>query len=279
MRKQKINPNLKKTISLMFIIQITYFSVFKKPKIIHIMSIGDSITDGVKIKGAYRKYLYYSLKKSGYLIRMIGPKSSNKFAYFKDQNKIFSYETSHCGYSGYTIKTNKERKGIMNIIQKKNYLSRYKPDIIILMIGTNDVMINIDIETIINNLKDFLLYIKNKIKNNSLIFVTSIPPMNPNTKIVYNWFENYRKDKDITDIEVKTIVEKNIVDYNNAIKELVNNLKNDGINIYFSDLSSVLNDADTFCYDGVHPNEKAHKLIGDYLYKQLYLILKEFNKF
>ena len=281
MINQKIYSFLVKIIVLTIIIIINMTHKKIKPKTISIMSIGDSITDGARSKGSYRKYLYNSLTKSGFSIKMLGPLLSNKIVNFKDENENFSYEASHCGYSGYTIKTNEERKGIMNIVQDNNYLAKYNPDIVILMIGTNDLQINEDVKTIINHLKDFILYIKNNIKENSLIFVSSIPPLNPNTETAYNWFKNYREynNKKKSDTEVRTIVEQKVEDYNKNIKELVNNLKNDGINIYFSDLNSVLPNVEIFCYDGVHPNEKGHKLMGDYLYKQLSLIFRKLQLF
>ena len=271
---------LKKIITLIIIIIMSSILRNIKTKKIRIMPLGDSITDGGKTKGAYRKYLYNSLTKSGYSIKMVGPLLSNEFFNFKNENENFSYDASHCGYSSFTIKTNEERKGIMNMVQDNKYLIKYKPDIIILMIGTNDVMINEDVETIIKHLKDFLLYIKNNIKKSSLLLVTSIPPLNPNTERAYEWFKNYREDKGKkkTDIEVRELVGKKVEDYNKGIKELINDLRNYWINIYFSDLSSVLTNIDEFFYDGVHPNEKGHKLMGDYLYKQLGLILKKFKK-
>ena len=279
MINQKIYPYQKKILSLTLIILLIYISIIIKPKTIRIMPIGDSITDGAKSKGSYRKYLYNSLIKNKFSIKMVGPVLSDKFVDFKDETENFSYEASHCGYCGYTIKANKDRKGIMDAVQNNNYLIKYKPDVVILMIGTNDIQINEDVETIISNLKDFILYIKNNIKKSSLIFVSSIPPLNPNTEVAYNWFKDCREDKNKkrTDNEVKMMVEKNVENYNKSIKELVNNLKNEMINIYFSDMGSVLPNVETFCYDGVHPNEKGHKLMADYLYKQLSFVLKKFK--
>ena len=269
----------KKIITVTLIILAVYILISIKPKVIRIMPIGDSITDGIKAKGSYRKYLYNSLIKNGYSIKMVGPVLSDKFVKFKDENENFIYEASHCGYPGYTIKTNEERKGIMNTVKDNNYLMKYKPDIVILMIGTNDVKMNLKIKIIINHLKDFLLYIKNNIKKSSLIFVSNIPPLDPNNKICYTWFKKFRKDKNKkrTDTEVKTIVEKRVKEYNKEIKKLVNNLKIDCKNIFFSDLNSLLPNTKNFIYDGIHPSEKGHKLMGDYLFKQINLVLKKFK--
>ena len=283
MGNKKINPYFKKIFSLTIIIIINSISyiIVKPKKTIRIMSIGDSITDGSKAVGSYRKYLYNSLTKNGYSIKMVGPLLSDKFLNFKDGNENFSYEASHCGYPGYIIKTNSIKKGVMNVIQDNNYLIKYKPDVVILLIGTNDIQINIDVETVINYLKDFILYIKNNLEKNSFIFVSSIPPFDPNTKISYKWYKYCRVDKNnktLSDTELKTILDKRTENYNNDIKKLVSSLRKDRINIYFSDLNSVIPSIENYFYeDGVHPNEKAHKLMGDYLYKQLRVILAKFK--
>ena len=275
MKNKKLCCYIKKIIALIIIMTI-YFQINIKQKTIRIMPIGDSITNGMAIIGSYRKYLYNLLTKDGYSIKMVGPILSNKILNFKDENENITYEASHCGYPGYTVKSDGVQNGIMNTVQDNDYLNKYNPDIIILMIGTNDVKTNLEVENIINNLKDFLLYIKNNTKTNSIIFVSSIPPLDSNSKIGYGMFNRIRKDKDDkkrTDMEVKTLVDKKVNDYNICIKELVNKLRKDWKNIYFSDLFSIIPNADTFLYDGVHPNEKAHKLIGGYLYRQLNSIL------
>ena len=251
-----------------------------QPKTIRIMSIGDSITDGANAVGSYRKFLYNNLTKNGYSIKMVGPILSDKFLNFKNEKENFTYEASHCGYNGTTIKTNKERKGIMNILQENDYLKKYNPDVVILMIGTNDIIINEDISTIIRHLKNFIIYIKHNIQKRSSIFVSSIPPLDPNTKFTYNLFESYRKDnnnKTRSKFNVRVIVENKVEDYNREIKKLVNRLKQKMINIYFTDLGSYLPYVEVFCDDGIHPNEVGHKFMGEHLYNQINSILGKFK--
>ena len=60
------------------------------------MCIGDSITDGVRIPGSYRKFFYNGLTKKGYRIKMIGSKSGKRNKYKdKSTGKTFLYDDNN----------------------------------------------------------------------------------------------------------------------------------------------------------------------------------------
>ena len=189
------------------------------------MSIGDSITDGYGTDGSYRKFLYHFLVSDGYSIDMVGPNWSRGDTEYINGNEKFTYNPAHCGFSGYTIKAYGGRNGILETIQNGDYLSVYKPDLIILQIGTNDVIDNHEIETAGKRLKDLVDYILSNVKSDCLIFITTIPNLDPNRQDVYTWFSNYRHSDDWStkydDEDVFKNVQKVVDNYNNQVKEVV----------------------------------------------------------
>ena len=124
-----------------------------KNSMIKIMCIGDSITFGKGMPGSYRKFLYNNLVKKGYKIKMVGANSNIVDKYHNENtSETFKYQDNNCGYSGYTIKAFGDRKGLLEILQKNKCL-KLNPDIIILLIGTNNAMEKYDFNMTI---KDFI---------------------------------------------------------------------------------------------------------------------------
>ena len=240
-----------------------------KEKKIKIMCIGDSITDDIPIKGSYRKFLYNGLIKKGFNIDMIGSKRVPEKTYKdKKTGESFKYDAEHTGYSGYTIKSTIEREGIYEKLKQTNCLS-LKPDIIILLIGTNNIMDNLDHKENIADFETLLDYILENIPSTSILFVSTIPDMNPNRKRVYSWFDYYRITEDLNNVyndeKVQNKVKELINRFNKDINSLVNERQKVGQNVRIVDLNSVINDINTQLKDGVHPNDVGFKEIGKYL--------------
>ena len=82
-------------------------------------------------------------------------------------------------YSAYTIKSYKRRKGIYEALKKTNCLSQ-KPDIVILLIGINNVMDNLDKYKNSKDLDTLIDYILKNIPSKSILFVATIPNLDPN---------------------------------------------------------------------------------------------------
>lgn len=107
---------------------------------IKIMCVGDSITDGYGIPGSYRKFLYHGLTQKGYNIDMVGSKSSLEGKYTDETTgETWEYDDDNTGYSTYSIKSYRGRNGIYDTLKETNCLSQ-KPDIVILQIGTNNII-------------------------------------------------------------------------------------------------------------------------------------------
>ena len=231
---------------------------------IKIMCIGDSITFGDRMPGSYRKFLYNNLINKGYKIKMVGAKDQKIERYYSNENnsEFFEYEDDNSGFSAFSICEYKNRKGLLEILKQNNCL-KLSPNIIILLIGTNNAMDNYDFDITINNFISLVDYMLNNISKDTIIFVGTIPDMDPNTERVYTWFNNYRKNN-IEDNEVKINVNNYVMKFNNKIKEIIEDYRKKNYNIRIEDLNPVIKDVDNLMFDGVHPNNKGYKKIADF---------------
>ena len=265
------------SILLLFCLFITEVLCIKSP--IKIMCVGDSITDGYGIPGSYRKFLYHGLTQKGYNIDMIGSKSGLEGKYTDETTgESWEYDDDNIGYSAYAIKSYRGRNGIYETLKETNCLSQ-NPDIVILQIGTNNV---IDKHDQAENSKDFetlIDYILQNIPENSVLFVTTIPPLDPNRQEVYSWFSNYRHSSDwqktYSDEEVQKNVEAFLKYYNSDITSRVNLRREKGQNIRAANANSAITDVKSQLMDGVHPNNKGYKLIGEYWIEVIGEYIKE----
>lgn len=246
-----------------------YSSDVQNSGAIKIMAIGDSITDGYGVAGSYRKYLYNELTKKGYSIDMVGSKGYNAMIEFNDSEtgESFYYDDDNTGYSGYAVKEYPGRNGILETLRSTNCLSTCVPDIVILQIGTNNIIDDHDRNESHDDAEELINYILDNISENSVLFVTTIPDVDPNRPEVYNWFSNYRHSPDWQTNYPDDVAEENILKalhtYNADISASVQKLSSDRAikNAY---VSKVITDVKTQLMDGVHPNNKGYKLMGEY---------------
>ena len=246
---------------------------------IKIMCIGDSITDGYGVPGSYRKFLYHSLTEKGFKIDMVGSKSGTITIYTNETSgETFEYDDDNTGYSTYTIKAYTGRNGIYETLVDTNCLSK-KPDIVILQIGTNNIIDNHDQDENNKDFESLLDYILENIPSTSMLFVTTIPNVDPNREEVYSWFSNYRHSPDwktlYTDEVAKMKVDLALKIFNSDITSIINLKEKLGKNIRYANINSVLSDVKSQLKDGVHPNEFGYKLMGDYWSEIIYKYLKE----
>ena len=231
-------------------------------KEVKILSVGDSITDGYWEQGSYRKYMYKLLSDDGYSIDMVGTKGMDT-----QTTDGFTYDGDYCGYSGYAIQDisgTETRSGIYEVLTNGNVMETYSPDIVLLQIGTNDVLsaYNEGIEDRLENLVDYILtYLQD---DDDMLFVTSIPDID--VEEVYTWFWAYGDVYYNSSVEEFTKLVGDYIDsYNAKIKELVQKEQAQGKHIQYADINSVV-DASTDLYDGVHPNEIGYQKMGEYWY-------------
>jgi len=190
-----------------------------------IMPLGDSITLGVN--GGYRNNLYTGLKQNNCGVSYVGTQS-DPWTRVADKD--------HEGHSGFTI---------ANIAGSVNaWMASTQPDIILLMIGTNDTAWwTAENAGQIGARHDALIEQIRTARPNASIFVASIPP------------------------QASEIIQPNNVDravltqqLNDVIKSNVEARVALGQRVRFVDVNSALTTADL--YDGIHPTEAAHAKVA-----------------
>jgi len=189
------------------------------------MPLGDSITLGVN--GGYRNNLYSGLQQNNCGVSYVGSQ-------YDQWTRIA--DKDHEGHPQFSID---------NIATNANaWMASAQPNIILLMIGTNDTAwwsarTAEQIGTSHNALVDQL----RTARPNAWIFVASIPP------------------------QTSAIIQPNNIDravltqqFNAVVRRNVNARVAAGQRVRFVDVNSVLTTADL--YDGIHPTEAAHARIA-----------------
>jgi len=209
---------------------------------IKIMPVGDSITYGMGETGGYRKYLYQALTQKGYKIDMVGPEGSNN----ANTNGI-SYDDNHAGYSGFQIKEvpdwGRQQGGegsLYNKLQSKNAVKQAQPDIITLIIGTNDMTANRNLDACASDLRSLVDYMLANMPANGVIFMGSIPE-----------FTAYGGNP------------TRVGNYNNTVKKVAEEYQSKGKNVRFADTHSAVGNGD-LGGDNLHPNGSGYKKMGNY---------------
>lgn len=239
---------------------------------IKIMCIGDSITDGYvpEYTGSYRKFIYHGLKEKGYSIDMVGTKDGGYIPTYTDSmtGESFEFDNENTGYSGYSIKAYPGRNGILETLQQSGGLSEKKPDIVTLQIGTNNIIDNHDMSESGKDLEELISYILENIPENSVLFVTGIPDLDPNRAGVYDWFSNYRHSADwqtqYDDATAEANIHKAVAEYNTVVETTVKKLQSTHKNVRPAYVQTAITDVKNQLFDGVHPNNAGYAAMGAY---------------
>ncbi|MCM1132563.1 MAG: GDSL-type esterase/lipase family protein [Ruminococcus flavefaciens] len=237
---------------------------------IKIMCIGDSITDGYTndYVGSYRKFIYHNLTEKGYNVDMVGSKGGGWTPTYTDEEtgETWEFDNDNTGYSGYAIKDYSGRSGIYETLISTDCLAQTQPDIVTLQIGTNDVIDNHDISTAGERLEELVDYILDNIPQEATLFISPIPPLDPNRSDVYDWFGNYRHSSDWSeqydDKMAQMNVEIALMQYNTQVMAVASKKKQEGRNVVFSEAAFEITDVETQLFDGVHPNNIGYKAMG-----------------
>ncbi len=183
---------------------------------IKIMPLGDSITDGITVAGAYRTKLWKNITNNGFTVDFVGSMVGGP-------NDLG--DRNHEGHSGWRIDQ------ISNNIN--TWMDTYKPQIVLLHIGTNDISQKYDLNNAPNRLSGLIDKICSKLPAGGKLYVASIIP--------------------ISYADVRS--------YNSQISGVVQNKANQGKPVYMVDMYSALTTRDLA--DGVHPNSNGYNKMGD----------------
>lgn len=219
------------------IVLIPIYETLKKPKI---MPLGDSITAGKHAvdpnPGAYRIQLWENFSADGLTIDFVGS-GSNGPDRLGDKD--------HEGHPGWTI-------GQITDLVDSGLLKTYRPDIVLLAIGTNDTGRSL------KSMSADLSHLIDRIAEQSpktQILVSSIAPQDPNGS---------RKGSK----KVGTTRANNAKNFNALIPDLINNKVNQGKKVAFADVGGSLTVEDLVS-DGIHPNAEGYNKMGDKWYEAL----------
>jgi lysophospholipase L1-like esterase len=220
-----------------------------------IMPLGDSITQGKSgssDQGGYRETLWRLARNAGKSIKLVGSQSNGPTTV-----DGASWTRTHEGYSGYTIDhtsantaAGRSNGALTRNMLTPNNIKTYKPHIVLLMIGTNDLSIGEDMPSIrLANLVDTIL----TTDANVLLFVTQITPGPKSNPDTYN---------------------NQVTSYNAAISTIVSVRAAAGKHVRLMDMNtpftSVANYSTTLLSGGgVHPNDAGYKLMGETWYATL----------
>ncbi|MEE5993619.1 MAG: GDSL-type esterase/lipase family protein [Oscillospiraceae bacterium] len=233
-----------------------------------IMAMGDSITDGyISQDNGYRKYFYNQMVNNyGYTIDMLGSQyAGSNVTYTKGDGTTITYDPNHEGHSGWSIQSYGGRTGLYTVVDT---VTTYNPEIILLMIGTNDVLDNHDMDNVETRLKTLVdkIYELSEAKGTDVkLFL--ITPTRVNSSAV-DWLpiqavEDAALDKLMTAM-------KNIATSEKATDSSITTGQKrycEVIDVYQQIYSG--EDYTKYLNDYVHPNEDGYELMGNYIAAQL----------
>ena len=116
---------------------LTNFTAAKPMKI---MPIGDSITDDCEVNGAWRQYLQPLLETNGYPFTFVGRQASSQFGGFT--------KVHHEGYCGAVIappgvfaahQYSTANNYLLKVVADALAVANNRPDVVLLLIGANDI--------------------------------------------------------------------------------------------------------------------------------------------
>lgn len=211
-----------------------------------ILPLGDSITEGccTAPMGGYRIELFTKAVNNKQTITFVGGTLGIGDAKPNGPTTVAGqpFPQGNEGNGGYTIANPSSKGGIAGAITDQS-CSTYKPNIVLLMIGTNDILQNIDLgnaPTRLGNLIDEII----TDAPNALLVVSSIPPCCNDTTVQA---------------------------YNATIPAMVNTRAQAGKHVLFVDAhAAFIKDAnykaDYVSSDGLHPSTNGYAVIGDLFY-------------
>ena len=214
---------------------------------VKIMPVGDSITFGMGEDGGYRKYLDVALKEKNINFDMVGPEGPDT-ASFNYNGQRVTYDNNHAGYSGFQIKEEPswaQQQGtsgsLYNKLKNNNAVKKYQPDIILLIIGTNDMTANRSMDACASDLRALVDYMLADMPSGGVVFMGSIPE-----------FTAYGGNA------------QRVANYNNTVKQVAESYASAGKNVKFADVHGSMNGTADLGGDQLHPNGSGYSKMGKF---------------
>jgi lysophospholipase L1-like esterase len=230
-----------------------------------VMPLGDSITDGNNYfgdaLGGYRTELWRDFGSSSSRLVFVGSQQSGPFTLG---------DLHHEGHSGYTIADAPivGRLGLTEHLDGSKYAypdgnwlgPTVNPDVILLMIGTNDINLNYSVAQAPARLAALISKIAT-LKPAAKLIVASIPPIDD----ANNYFASDGNSN------------ARAIAYNAAIPGVVAAQRALGEQVFFFDMNHMLNVSDIA--DGLHPTLAGYNKMGDAWFSAIQAIVPEPSTF
>jgi lysophospholipase L1-like esterase len=278
-RKEVHTMNIRKTLAVLgaVLFCLGNFSTLPSPKAqepYRILCVGDSITHGyINADNGYRKYLCYYLQQNGIAYDMVGPENNwTEEATYNWNGTTITYDPQHCGYSGYSTMSYSGRIGIYEtLFGSGNLLETYQPDIVLLQIGTNDLLdASLDIRAGIGDIRETTTALERletvvdeilaNLDGSDVLFVTTIPDIDAVS--CASWVASYEWTMNIPAAQVPAKVQECVDLYNAGIKALVAEKQAEGKSVQLGDVNSIIDYTAGDLEDGCHPSEQGYAKMG-----------------
>ena len=212
---------------------------FSATHLLKIMPIGDSITDDCSVNGAWRQYLQPLLENNGYPFIFVGRQASSTAISFT--------KVKHEGYCGAVIAPpgvfavhgyTTTNAYLLKIVADALAVTANTPDLVLLLIGANDIGRGRDpFQVATNDMANLLNLIQSNVPNAYIILskITTLQDANL-PGLTYGAYAT------------------NVPIYNAALQSMVNQRRAAGQNVFLADMFSVVDYGSMFMPDHVHPN-------------------------
>lgn len=205
---------------------LTTVTCFAATPPVRVMPLGDSLVSGCcnSFEGGFRPRLYTLLVNAGFTVDFVGTEDVLS-------NNPSLPDPDHEGLGGYEI-------GALDAIVEHSLAAVDEPDVILLLIGTNDFAGNNDVANA-----------KNRLEN----LIAHVAVLRPHAKIIVSNLL-LREDLPAADQQIQTL-------FNPYIPGIVDHQVSLGRQVYFVDLRSALGPADFV--DGLHPSVVGYNKMAD----------------
>jgi lysophospholipase L1-like esterase len=204
-----------------------------------VMPLGDSITEGYVVSGGYRTQLWTDISSAGLSsnVDLVGSVSTGPSTLGDKDNE---------GHPGWSIAGGGNVDSFMSrgiALQVDTWMSTYNPDIVMLQIGTNDILHSCDMTTAPDRLSSLIDKICAKLPSNGKLYVATITPLKDPT---YN---------------------SEVIAFNATIPGIIASKVSDGKPVYLVNMNGVIT-ADEL-RDGIHPSQEAYNKMGDFWFNAI----------
>jgi len=224
----------------------------------NILCLGNSLTNGTNKYNSYRRDLWQMLAAAHYNFDFIGSWNKHHMGGAVPDD---DFDTDHDGHSGWTIDNMFTPPGWDSLRGNINkWLTDYKPDIVLIELGTNDVFQCVKVADMINKLDQLVKTLRKK-NNKIKIFIAQIPPLGQ------QWAA---KKLCSTPIPYEDVIK----DLNKQIGLYSQGANTKSSPVHAVDQFNGVNPA-TDMYDDIHPNDKGEKAMAQRWFDAIHVYLKK----